>query len=185
MLHRLSAWAGIYLSQGGPGMSGPGTGEAGTPRIEDLYKAHASSLYWICMKYVKNKEDAQDMVNQAFLKVQENLSGFRGQSQVHTWMYRIAVNQCLDLIRRRKFHLADTDWEDAADLLPVETENANDARMLLERLMEKADPETREIVFLLYLEGLTQEEVVAKLGISRTTVHRKVVAFKAMAEKYR
>jgi RNA polymerase sigma factor (sigma-70 family) len=100
-------------------------------------------------------------------------------------MYRIAVNQCLDLIRRRKFHLADSDWEDVADLLPVETEGAGDAKLLLERIMDKADPETQEIVMLLYMEGLTQEEVVAKLGISRTTVHRKVVAFKARAERFR
>ena len=60
-----------------------------------------------------------------------------------------------------------------------------DARLVLDRIAREADPETMEIIFLLYLEGLTQEEVVEKLGISRTTVHRKVTAFKAKMEGFR
>jgi RNA polymerase sigma-70 factor (ECF subfamily) len=150
-----------------------------------LYRKYAGSLYWVCMKYVRNKEDAEDMVNQVFVKVHQNLKGFKGQSRIYSWMYRIAVNECIQLFRKRKFEVDGASLPDFEDMLHVSPEGHMDARLVLERIAREADPETMEIIFLLYLEGLTQEEVVEKLGISRTTVHRKVTAFKAKMEGFR
>jgi RNA polymerase sigma-70 factor (ECF subfamily) len=161
---------------------GPGTE---LPEVGDLYRKYAGSLYWVCMKYVRNKEDAEDMVNQAFVKVQKNLAGFKGESMIYSWMYRIAVNECIQLFRKRKFESDGSVENDFEELLHTSPEGGMDARLLVERIAREADPETMEIVFLLYLEGLTQGEVVEKLGISRTTVHRKVTAFKAKVEKFR
>lgn len=156
-----------------------------TDTIGELYRRYSPSLYWVCMRYVKNKEDAEDMVNQVFLKVQHNLSSFKGDSGIYTWIYRIAVNECIQLFRRRKFEIDGDGLESLEDMLPQFPERQLDAKLTLERMFAKTDSETAEILFLLYLEGLTQEEVVAKLGISRTTVHRKVTAFKARMEAYR
>jgi RNA polymerase sigma-70 factor (ECF subfamily) len=155
------------------------------PAVDALYRKYASSLYWVCLKYVKNKEDAEDMVNQVFIKVQQNLPGFNGQCHIYSWMYRIAVNECIQLFRKRKFEADGGSLPDFEDMLRASPEESLDARILLERMTKDADPETVEIVFLLYLEGLTQQEVVEKLGISRTTVHRKVVAFKAKMERFK
>lgn len=164
---------------------GPADAPAGTPDIGDLYRQYASSLYWVCLKYVRNKEDAEDMVNQVFVKVQQNLPGFKGRSRIYSWMYRIAVNECIQLFRKRKFEVDGAGLADFEDILHVSPEAGMDARMLVERITQDADPETVEILFLLYLEGLTQQEVVEKLGISRTTVHRKVAAFKSRLERFR
>jgi hypothetical protein len=49
-------------------------GPDASPEIGVLYRKYAASIYWVCMKYVRNKEDAEDMVNQVFIKVQQNLS---------------------------------------------------------------------------------------------------------------
>jgi DNA-directed RNA polymerase specialized sigma24 family protein len=67
--------------------------------------------------------------------------------------------------------------------MPVYPEREIEARLDLGKIMAGTDPQTTEILFLLYMEGLTQEEVVETMGISRTTVNRKVAAFKAMTEK--
>jgi RNA polymerase sigma-70 factor (ECF subfamily) len=164
-----------------------GTSErpAGPPDLGDLYRQYAASLYWVCLKYVRNKEDAEDMVNQVFVKVQQNLQGFKGKSQIYSWMYRIAVNECIQLFRKRKFEVDGAGLPDFEDMLHVSPEEGMDARLLVQRITQDADPETVEILFLLHMEGLTQQEVVEKLGISRTTVHRKVAAFKAKMERYR
>ncbi len=153
--------------------------------VGDLYRKYAPSLYWVCMKYVKNKEDAEDMVNQVFVKIQKHLGGFKGQSGIYTWMYRIAVNECIQMFRKRKFEVDGASLTDLNDMVHFSPENQMNAKLILERITKDADAETVEILFLLYLEGLTQEEVVEKLGISRTTVHRKVKAFKIHAEKFR
>jgi RNA polymerase sigma factor (sigma-70 family) len=158
---------------------------AGPPDIGDLYRQYASSLYWVCLKYVRNREDAEDMVNQVFVKVQQNLHGFKGRSRIYSWMYRIAVNECIQLFRKRKFEVDGSGMPDFEDLLHASPEEGMNARLLIERITQDADAETVEILFLLYLEGLTQQEVVDKLGISRTTVHRKVAAFKAKMERFR
>ena len=158
---------------------------AGAPGVGDLYRKYGASLYWVCLKYVRNKEDAEDMVNQVFLKVQQNLGGFKGQSGIYSWMYRIAVNECIQLCRKRRFEADAAGFPDFEDMLHTSPEVQLDAKLLLDRITREADAETAEILFLLYLEGLTQEEVVEKLGISRTTVHRKVVAFRAKMERFR
>ncbi len=137
------------------------------------------------MKYVKNKEDAEDMVNQVFVKVHRNLDGFKGQSGIYTWMYRIAVNECIQMFRKRKFEVDGDSFPDLNDMLHTSPEKEMDAKLLIDRITADEDPETVEIIFLLHLEGLTQEEVAEKLGISRTTVNRKVNAFKARMEKFR
>lgn len=124
------------------------------------------------------------MVNQVFVKVHQNLDGFKGQSGIYTWMYRIAVNECIQMFRKRKFEVDGDTLPDLNDMIQVSPERQMDAKLLLERITADEDPETLEIIFLLHLEGLTQDEVVEKLGISRTTVNRKVRAFKARMEKF-
>lgn len=187
LLFAFSAAPGAPGRQNEPVSSGLGgeipASAAASPDLGDLYRKYAGSLYWVCLKYVRNKEDAEDMVNQVFVKVQQNLRGFKGNSGIYSWMYRIAVNECIQLYRKRKFE-ADGPG-DFEEMLHASPEDWLDARLLLERITRDADPETVEILFLLYLEGLTQEEVVEKLGISRTTVHRKVTAFRAKMERFR
>jgi RNA polymerase sigma-70 factor (ECF subfamily) len=165
----------------------PGTGKSlaaspgragGAPSLALLYRKHGPALYWVCMRYTRSREDAEDVVQQVFLKAQKNLGSFRGQSSLYTWLYRIAVNECLDLFRKRKFQ-AEGNPADMEHLLPVFPEGDMDARLDLARIVKETDPQTMEILFLLYLEGLTQDEVVEVLGVSRSTINRKIIAFKA------
>lgn len=161
------------------------TGKAGGgPSLAVLYQKHGPALFWVCMRYTRSREDAEDVVQQVFMKAQKNLQSFRGQSSLYTWLYRIAVNECLDLFRKRKFQ-AEGNPADMEHLLPVFPEGEMDARLDLARIMKETDPQTMEILFLLYMEGLTQDEVVEVLGVSRSTINRKINAFKAAREGLR
>jgi RNA polymerase sigma-70 factor (ECF subfamily) len=153
--------------------------------ITELYRKYSPSLYWVCMRYTRNSEDAEDMVHQVFVKVQQNLAGFRGQSNVYTWMYRIAVNECIQMFRKRKFETDGESLPDLDDRVPIFPERELDAKLVLEKIMGGTDPKTVEILFLLYLEGLKQEEVADVLKISRTTINRKVTAFKSRMERFK
>ncbi len=153
-------------------------------QINDLYRKYSPSIFWVCMKYMHNHDDAEDMVHQVFLKVQQHLNGFKGQSQIYSWIYRIAVNECIQVIRKRKFE-SDQDTSEMDQPALMNIQDQIDAKITLDRIMASTDPQTVEILFLLYLEGLTQEEVVTTLCISRTTVNRKVTAFKARMDKFR
>ena len=120
---------GAGASRGGAPGSGGKEG-AGLPSLDQLYRKYSPSLYWVCMKYVRNKEDAEDMVNQVFVKVQQNLSGFKGQSGIYTWMYRIAVNECIQMFRRRKFEADPDSLPDFEAALPTFPEHEMDAPAL-------------------------------------------------------
>lgn len=182
---RDSVGGGLPAEQTGSAAEVAAEARIATPSVDELFRKYSPSLYWVCMKYTKNKEDAEDMVNQVFIKVQQHLGAFKGQSSVYTWMYRIAANECIQMLRKRKFEVDGNSVEGLEDRLQVNPEHEIDTRLILQRMMAKSDPETVEILFLLYLEGLTQEEVVGRLGISRATVNRKVNAFKALMEAYR
>jgi RNA polymerase sigma-70 factor, ECF subfamily len=150
--------------------------------LDDLYRRYAGSLYWVCLKYVKNREDAEDLVNQVFLKVESHLHTFKGQSSIYSWMYRIAVNECIQMFRKRKFEVDGDYLGTSEDVLPFQPEREWIAKLTMETLFRKTDAQTVEIIFLLYYEGLSQDEVVEKLGVSRRTLNRKVSAFKQLVE---
>ncbi|MDB5103295.1 MAG: polymerase sigma-E factor [Fibrobacteres bacterium] len=152
--------------------------------IGSLYRKYAAPLFWVCKRYTRNHEDAEDMVHQVFVKVQQNLAGFRNQSGIYTWMYRIAVNECIQMFRKRKFESDESVLPDFENTLTVTPEKAMEARLVLEKIMADRDPQTVEILFLLYLEGMKQEEAAAMLAISRTTLNRKLTAFKSSMERF-
>jgi RNA polymerase sigma-70 factor, ECF subfamily len=148
--------------------------------IEDLYRQFSASIYRVCLRYVDSPEDAEDLTHDIFLKAGERYGGFRGDCQIFTWLYRIAVNECLQLLRKRKREVSvDDTWlsealtAEGADR-PVET------RLLLRKLFEGCDGKIKETVLLLYYEGLKQEEVAETLNISRRMVNKRLEKFQSL-----
>ena len=67
-----------------------------------LVKQYSEKLYWKVRRIVLNHEDANDVLQNAFLKIWNNLDTFQGKSALSTWLYRIAINEALDFVRRQK-----------------------------------------------------------------------------------
>ncbi|MEO0079698.1 MAG: RNA polymerase sigma factor [candidate division WOR-3 bacterium] len=139
--------------------------------FENLYQANRSRVFGTALRMLGNRADAEDVTQDVFVKVFKRLDSFRGEAAITTWLYRITVNCCLDLLRRRK----------RIQTVPLEsiTEPVSD-RIDVMKLIEAALPKMPEgyrQVFILHdLEGLKHSEIARILGISdgasKSQLHR-------------
>lgn len=145
-------------------------GELGA--FEEMYSRHAAKLYNLAHRMLGNAADAEDTVQDTFLLAHQRLDSFRGEAALGTWLYRLAVNQCLDRLRSRAGREAqatdsldepDSPWQPAgrADS-PVE-------RMDLKRAIARLPEGSRSVFVLHDVEGLEHREIGKLLGISEGT----------------
>lgn len=148
--------------------------------IEKLFKAYSEMVYRVCLRYLGDEAEAEDMTQEVFLKVDRNLAGFQGGSAVSTWIYRIAVNTCLDSLRssKRRAEFAITYLD---EVVVRNLSSGGDrvlARIDLERLLEEVKPEVREFLFLTQLEGMSYEDAAAMTGKNVFAIAKAVSRFK-------
>ena len=74
--------------------------------FETLMSAQETRMYAVALRMCGNREDAQDCMQEAMIRIFRSISGFKGQSSFSTWVYRITMNSCLDELRRRKTRAA-------------------------------------------------------------------------------
>jgi len=162
-------------------------GELGA--FEELYRAHAGKLFSLVLRMVGNPTDAEDLLQDVFLAAHRKLEGFRGESALGTWLYRLAMNQCLDYLRSRSAKTGQlTDALD--DEAPMPTAGSRGiaaqvvAKLDLERALAQL-PEGCRAAFLLYdVQGLDHREVADALGIaegtSKSQVHKARLRLRAL-----
>lgn len=153
-------------------------------KLEDLYARYSASIYRICLRYTRNEEDAEDLVHEVFMKVQTHLDSFRSKSSLFTWIYRIAVNECLSWLRSRKRRGPSVEWIEALEPA-TQDEDEMDTRLLAEKLLGWTDSKTREILFMVYLEGLKQDEVAQVMNLSRRAVSKRLTVFRTKVASLR
>ena len=157
--------------------------------FEELYRAHSARLYSLLMRMVGAAEDAEDLLQDVFLQAHRKLDSFRGESSLGTWLYRLAVNQCLDYLRGRqsKMTRVTESFEDEAVQEPASPAPAVPAaisRVDLERAIARL-PEGCRLAFVLHdVEGFAHHEVAGLLGISEGTsksqVHKARLKLRSM-----
>lgn len=120
--------------------------------FELLVRQYSEKLYWQVRRFVLNHEDANDVLQNAFIKAWNGLGSFHGESKIFTWLSRIAINESLDFVRRQKNMLAvSTDDEDmrvANTLMADDYFDGDQTEALLQQAIERL-PETQRTVFLL------------------------------------
>jgi len=153
-----------------------------TPKQDALarmYELYFPLVHRICYRYTKNQEEANDLAQEVFLKVHGSYRSFEGNSQPSTWLYRVAVNHCLDHLRwkKRQSELMAGYAEDLARREPQENSVDHPAKRLLRRLLENMDEANRQVVFLRFEVGLTHEEIAEICGVSRVAVTKRLAKF--------
>src|SRR6195952_5095888 len=135
-----------------------------------LLNKDQQKIYWHIRRMVIDHDDADDLVQDVFIKVWKNLAGFRSDAQLYTWMYRIATNECITFLNKKKqknnvsiddvaYELADT----LADSTYFDGDKAQ--RKLQEALLTL--PEKQKLVFnMKYYEDMKYEEISQVLGTS-------------------
>ena len=154
--------------------------------FEDLVSACEKNAYNLALRMLGSREDAEDVVQEAFLKAYRSLSDFRLDSRFSVWLYRIVSNLCLDLLRRRgrrnEQPLAVEDDEGEEKELELPDERYEPAALLERSLTREAvrrgldalPPEHRQILLLRELEGLSYEEIGAALSLEPGTVKSRI-----------
>jgi RNA polymerase sigma-70 factor (ECF subfamily) len=157
--------------------------------FEELYRQHSGRLYGVAVRMLGNTADAEDMLQDIFLAAHRKLDSFRGDSALGTWLYRLAINLCLDHLRSRTGRAIQV--TDALDDAPAlyDTSSARLAertvtRMDLERALAQLPNGCRTAFVLHDVEGLEHREVAAALGIaegtSKSQVHKARMRLRAM-----
>ncbi|MEO8218712.1 MAG: RNA polymerase sigma factor [Acidobacteriota bacterium] len=143
-------------------------GEASPERLfefEELYRIHGERMKSIAWNHLGSRSDAEDAVQETFMKMHRSMTTFRRDAQVSTWLYRILLNTCYDMLRRRRVRPDETELEAAGEF--PGPRNADDVlRMTLRTLLGQLDARKREVFILAEVEGLSHSEVAAIMGIT-------------------
>lgn len=150
---------------------------AGDPTaFEALYRRHAASIFGLLLRMLKNRADAEDLLQEIFLQAHDKLPSFEGRSAFGTWLYRLGVNRCLDHLRSRGAkEQARTDPLTMTLAFPGRGPGGT-RRLELERAIGELPPSSRAAFLLHDVEGYEHKEVGDMLGIavgtSKSLVHR-------------
>jgi RNA polymerase sigma-70 factor (ECF subfamily) len=137
---------------------------------ERLYALHGARMKNLARNVLGNSSDAEDAVQETFLKVQRSIASFRGQSSFVTWTYRILINTCYDLRRSRlrKKEIANDDSGEAPRPEPRAPGAHPALRMALERALAKLTQHQRDVFLLYEVEGFRHAEIAGMLEITET-----------------
>jgi RNA polymerase sigma-70 factor (ECF subfamily) len=139
--------------------------------FEAIYRQHAGRLYSLAWRMAGGANDADDLLQEIFLQAFRKLDSFKGDASLGTWLYRLAVNLCLDHLRSRQGRMAqvtDSIDEEGAAELPDRGRRAEASatRLDLERAIGELPPSYRAAFVLHDVEGYQHDEIARLLDIS-------------------
>ncbi len=132
--------------------------------FRDLYNSQGTMLYSIAIRILGKKEDAEDAMQNTFSKLFKNIKQFRYQSKFSSYLVRILINSCYDIIGQNKHQF------DRIDSLEPSDETYPDLKMTLEKAITYLPLKMRECFILYAVEGFKQIEIAEMLGISEGTI---------------
>jgi len=138
--------------------------------FEDIYKTYWQKVFRICMGYVNDSNWAKDIAQDTFITVLQKLDTFRNEAQIGTWIFRIAVNNCLRQIEKTN-RLSKTALTD--NFVEPESINLEEKVILLYRFIAELK-EIDRIIISLELEDVKQAEIANIIGISEANVRVKI-----------
>jgi RNA polymerase sigma-70 factor (ECF subfamily) len=151
------------------------------PAFERLYQQHGGRMKSIACNLMGNTADAEDAVQESFLKVYRSIRSFQGHSSLSTWMYRILVNTCLDLKRKQRRQELPEPAGSQEDVPSPQGLTANHPlRLTLEKIVASLDERLRNVFLLFEVEGFKHAEIAEMLNISEAA--SKVALFQAKRE---
>lgn len=144
--------------------------KAGDPRAQEmLYRALASKMLGVCMRYVNNTAEAEDILQTGFIKVFTHIASFRGEGSFEGWVRRVMVNTAVEAYRKNRRIVPATDLGEVTDIPQqwevIDTLECEDLLTIIRAL-----PDGYRMVFNMYaIEGYTHKEIARILHISEGT----------------
>jgi RNA polymerase sigma-70 factor, ECF subfamily len=142
--------------------------------FNELVSRYQTKVYWIARRFVGNHEDADDITQEVFVKVYHKLKDFRSDSSFYTWVYRIATNTAINVLRKRKivnlvhldeaFPVLSSLSDDSLD--PVKKLEMKENQTLLEDAITKLPAKQKQVFVLRYFEEMPYEDISKILKIT-------------------
>lgn len=148
--------------------------------LEQIYNEHKGLVYNLCLNYLQNTEDAEEVTQDVFVKIYQKLNSFNNKSTVKTWIYRITINQCLDFLKAKKSKkrfgftipiydnsesLSYSDFKHPGILLVHQEATEN-----LLKLINELPLNQKTALLLKAIEGLSQKEISSIMKTSEKAV---------------
>jgi RNA polymerase sigma-70 factor (ECF subfamily) len=145
--------------------------KADVPAFEELYRQHSTRLFNLAWRMCGTRADAEDLLQDIFLLAYRKLPDFRGDSAVGTWLYRLAMNRCLDHLKSRQTRAsgATTPLDEEVMQGPRRILDDGVKRLDLERAIARLPDGARAAFVLHDVEGFQHHEIAEILGISEGT----------------
>ena len=143
--------------------------------FDNIYEEYFDRVYYKVLSVVKNNDDAEDICQETFISVYKNLSKFREESNIYTWIYRIAINKTYDFFKKRKLEFEIND-----DVLSLPEDINFDTKVILQEKLKLISEKEREIVILKDIYGYKLKEIAEMKNMYLSTV--KSVYYKALKD---
>lgn len=143
--------------------------------FDEIFEKYFDRIYYKILGTVKNPEDAEDISQEVFISVYKNLHKFRSESNIYTWIYKIAINKIYDFFRKKKIELDINE-----EILSVDSDVSAETNVILEEKLKTITPREREIVLLKDIYGYKLKEIAKMKDMNISTV--KSVYYKAIKD---
>ena len=150
-----------------------------------LVRKHHDLVYSVVRGVMGGREDAEDVVQEIFIKIYRNLGGYRGDARLSTWIYRIARNEAINAVRRRRPEtepLDESNGHASRERGPEERLEGKLSKQLVEELLETLDEQHRTAIELRYMGDKTYVEIAEimdiPIGTVKTYIYRAKAAMK-------
>ena len=128
-----------------------------------LVREYQKRIYWHVRKMVIDHDDADDITQEVFIKIHRHIDGFREDSQLFTWIYRIATNECLTFLQRKKrryfLPIGDVEGELTSKLQTTSGLSGDDIQLRLQKALLKLPDKQRMVFNMKYFDDLTYEQI--------------------------
>ena len=139
-------------------------------KLELAYEKYADMLYRLALSHLKNQEDAEDTVQEVFVKYMHHFSIISSEEHERAWLIRTTVHRCYDLLRYNSKRIHE-DLDELAEEIPADE---NEPKIEIFRILEKLPVKHKTVIVLHYLEGFSVEEISRMLHISASAVKMRL-----------
>lgn len=151
-------------------------------RLEQIYRENSRYVYNVALGILRNKDEAEDVMQNVFIKLFDSFQTFRGEANIKTYLYRMTVNKSIDYIRFQSLHSKKNE-----EIEISEAPNTDSARTVLDSLLANLKDDLKIPVLLSEIGGFSYKEIAEilkiNLGTVKSRINRGITKLKELAAK--
>jgi RNA polymerase sigma factor (sigma-70 family) len=151
---------------------------------EELYNRFAPKMYAVCLRYANNSDDAQDLLQEGFIKVYKNIHRFRAEGSFEGWIRRVFINSSIEHLRKKSAKLMTVSEKEEGTIEDTDISALDSmAEKDIIKLIQELSPGYRTVFNLYVIEGFAHKEIAEQLGISEGTSKSQLARAKSILQK--